>query len=151
VIAVHASGHQLDEIVRALRAARVQAEIVVAGRGVDERALAELGRTTPVYAASAWHRADVPDLAVALERGTGGSADAVTALGYDLAALLVDACRKDLLADLPPAPAERGLVVRRAASGRSTVVARRDVPAEAPDLSMVDEGALAPASKPTAG
>ncbi len=72
VIAVHATGHQLDEIVGALRDARVPGEIVVVGRGVDERDLTELGRRGPVYAASAWHRSDVPDLVVTLERGTGG-------------------------------------------------------------------------------
>ncbi len=117
VIAVHATGHQLHEIVRALRAARVPAEIVVAGRGVDERTLAELGRGGPLYAASAWHRADVPDLVVTLERGTGERADAVTALGYDVAGALVDACRREALPDLGTKPADRGLVVRRAARG----------------------------------
>jgi hypothetical protein len=137
VIAVHATGHQLHEIVRALRAARVPAEIVVAGRGVDERTLAELGRGGPLYAASAWHRADVPDLAVILERGTGERADAVTALGYDVAGALVDACRREVLPDLGTTPADRGLVVRRAAGGRTIVVARREVPAEVPDLDAV--------------
>jgi len=136
VIAVHATGHQLHEIVRALRAARVPAEIVVAGRGVDEGTLAELGRGGPLYAASAWHRADEPDLVLALERGTGERADAVTALGYDVAGALVDACRRDVLPHLASVSEERGLVVRRAASGRTTVVARRDVPAE-PDLDAV--------------
>ncbi len=137
VVAVHATGHQLNEIVRALRAARLPAEIVVAGRGVDERTLAELGRGGPLYAATAWHRADVPDLVVALERGTGERAEAVTALGYDVAGVLVDACRRDVLPDLTTVPAERGLVVRRATAGRTSVVARRDVPAEVPDLDTV--------------
>ena len=142
VIAVHAAGHQLHEILRALRAARVPAELVVAGRGVDERTLAELGRGGPLYAASAWHRADVPDLAITLERGTGERADAVTALGYDVAGALVDACRREVLPDLGTTPADRGLVVRRAAGGRTIVVARREVPAEVPDLDAV---AAAPA------
>jgi hypothetical protein len=137
VIAVHAAGHQLHEIVRALRAARVPAEIVVAGRGVDERTLAELSRGGPLYAASAWHRADVPDLVVVLERGTGERADAVTALGYELAGALVDACRREVLPDLSTEPAARGLVVRRAASGRISAVARREAPAEVPDLDAV--------------
>ena len=134
VVAVHATGHQLDEIIRALRAARVPAEIVVAGRGVDERTLTELARRGPLYAATAWHRADVPDLVVALERGTGERADAVSALGYDVAGVLVEACRSDALPDLTTGPAERGLVVRRATAGRTSVVARRDVPPEVPDL-----------------
>jgi hypothetical protein len=137
VIAVHATGHQLLEIVRALRAARVPAEIVVAGRGVDERTLAELGRGGPLYAASAWHGADAPELVATLERGTGERADGACVLGYDVAATLVDACRRDLRLDLAASPADRPLVVRRAAAGRSTVVARRDVPAEVPDLDAV--------------
>ena len=137
VIAVHATGHQLHEIVRALRAARVPAEIVVAGRGVDERTLVELGRGGPLYAASAWHRADVPDLVVALERGTGARADAVTALGYDVAGAARRRRASRRLADLRHRPGRAGLVVRRAASGRTSVVARRDVPAEVPDLDAV--------------
>jgi hypothetical protein len=134
VIAVHATGHQLHDIVCSLRAARVPAEIVLAGRGLDERTLTELGRAGPLYAASAWHRADVPELVVALERGTDELADAAAVLGYDVAAALVDACRRDVRPGLATIPAARRLVVRRAASGRSTVVARRDPPAHVPDL-----------------
>jgi len=137
VIAVHATGHQLQEIVRELRAARVPAEIVVAGRGVDERTLAELGRGGPLYAASAWHRPDAPDLSVSLELGTGEQPDAVTALGHEIAGTLIEACRRDGLFDLDAAPADRPLVVRRAANGRSSIVARRDVPAVLPDLDAV--------------
>ena len=136
VIAVHATGHQLDEIVGALRDARVPGEIVVVGRGVDERDLAELGRRGPVYAASAWHRSDVPDVVVTLERGTAGRADAVTALGYDIAGLLVDASRHER--DLTAQDQDGGLVVRRAASGRATVVGRRAMPAEVPDLAAAE-------------
>ena len=136
VIAVHATGHQLDEIVGALRDARVPGEIVVVGRGVDERDLTELGRRGAVYAASAWHRGDVPDLVVALERGTGARADAVTALGYDVAGLLVEASRRE--ADLIAPDRDCGLVVRRAASGRTTVVGRRPTPAEVPDLAAAE-------------
>ena len=136
VIAVHATGHQLHEIVGALHAARVPADIVVVGRGVDERTLVDLGRRGPVYAASAWHRTDVPDLVVTLERGTGARADAVTALGYDVAGLLVDAARHD--GDLCATDQDGGLVVRRAASGRSTVVARRATPVDAPDLAAAE-------------
>jgi len=136
VIAVHATGHQLHEIVGALHAARVPADIVVVGRGVDERTLVDLGRRGPVYAASAWHRTDVPDLVVTLERGTGARADAVTALGYEVAGLLVDAARHD--GDLCATDQDGGLVVRRAASGRSTVVARRATPVDAPDLAAAE-------------
>ena len=57
-----------------------------------------------------------------------------TALGYDVAGVLVEACRSDALPDLTTGPAERGLVVRRATAGRTSVVARRDVPPEVPDL-----------------
>ena len=117
VIAVHATGHQLDEIVGALRDARVPGEIVVVGRGVDERDLAELGRRGAVYAASAWHRSDVPDVVVTLERGTGGRADAVTALGYDVAGLLVDASRH-----------ERDLTARTRTAGWSSVAPRPVAP-----------------------
>ena len=135
-IAVHATGHQLHEIVGALHAARVPADIVVVGRGVDERTLVDLGAAGPVYAASAWHRTDVPDLVVTLERGTGERADAVTALGYDVAGLLVDAARHD--GDLCATDQDGGLVVRRAASGRSRVVARRAAPVDAPDLAAAE-------------
>jgi hypothetical protein len=143
VIAVHATGHQLREILGALRAARVPAEIVVAGRGVDERDLAELGRGGPVYAASSWHRADLQDLALTLERGTGERPDGTVALGYDVASALVVACRDDSLAELAGtdgAGEERALVVRRAASGRISVVARSSAPADVPDLDAVAAG-----------
>jgi hypothetical protein len=136
VIAVHATGHQLNEIVGALREARVPGEIVVVGRGVDERDLTELGRHGVVYAASAWHRSDVPDLVVALERGTGERADAVTALGYDIAGLLVDSSRHE--GELTALDQDGGLVVRRAASGRVAVVGRRAAPAEVPDLAAAE-------------
>jgi hypothetical protein len=143
VVAVHATGHQLREIVEALRAARVPAEIVIAGRGVDERDLADLGRGGAVYAASTWHRADVPDLVLALQRGTGARPDATTALGYDIASRLVQACRDEALADLAspdPADEDCALVVRRAASGKVSVVARRPLPVAAPDLDAVAVG-----------
>jgi hypothetical protein len=121
VVAVHATGHQLEEIVVALQTARVQAEIVVAGRGVGEHTLTELGRRGPLYAASAWH--DRPD--------------AVAALGYDLATALVDGCRREVGLEMATAPAEPELVVRRVAAGRVSVVARPEVPVEVPDLGLV--------------
>jgi hypothetical protein len=149
VVAVHATGHQLVQLVRALRAARVQAEIVVAGRGVDEGDLVELGHGGPLYAASAWHRADFPELARRIELATGERADASAAVGHTLAGELVTACREDALADLTDVTdrtdlaglasgdggdQEPQLVVRRAASGKVAVVARRTSPAVAPDL-----------------
>ena len=137
VVAVHATGQQLREVVTALRAARVPAEIVVAGRGVDEGDFAELGRGGPLYAASSWHRADHLDLAMALERGIGSRPDVTVALGYDVASALVDARRDDALADLVTVGTEQQLVVRRTVSGRMCVVARGYAPAEAPDLDAV--------------
>ncbi len=143
VVSVHATGHQLREIIGALRAARVPAEIVVAGRGVDERDLAELGRRGPLYAAASWHRADQPAVAHLLERGTGERPDAAVVLGHEVATALVEGCRAGTLADLSsatPSPGTAALVVRRAASGRVSVVARRTAPAEAPDLETVTSG-----------
>jgi hypothetical protein len=122
VVAVHATGHQLEEIVRALRDARVQAEIVAVGRGIDEHTLVELGRRGPLYAAMAWH----------------DRADSAAALGHDVARALVDASRREVPVDLAAQPPEHELVVRRADSGRVTVVARRDVPVDVPDLDLVD-------------
>lgn len=137
VIAVHATGQRLLEIVNALRAARVPAEIVVAGRGVDERELVELGRGGPLYAVSAWHRADFPELARSLERATGERADASGAIGHTVAGELIEACREDALGDLSGGDDDLRLVVRRAASGKVAVVARRTAPAVAPDLAAV--------------
>jgi hypothetical protein len=137
VIAVHATGHQLLEIVHALRVARVQAEIVVAGRGVDDRDLVELGRGGAVYAASTWHRPDFPELSRTLERATGERADVSAATGHAVASQLADACRDGALADLTGGDDELQLVVRRAASGKVAVVARRTPPAVAPDLAAV--------------
>ena len=137
VIAVHATGHQLDEIVGALRDARVPGEIVVVGRGVDERDLTELGRRgagvrrlglaprrrpRPRRHPRARHRS-------AGRRGHRTRLRRRRAAGRRLASRAATSRAPDQ---------DGGLVVRRADSGRTTVVCRRDTPAEVPDLAAAE-------------
>ena len=149
VVAVHASGTRAVEIVRALRAARVRAELVVEGAGDDLLLARHASGPDAVHTASAWHRADAPVFAGAFRAVTGETPDDSAALGHDAAALVVEGARRlaerhlpwsslaDVLADGGLEGVHGALavddagavltpvVVKRVGGGRVAVVARR--------------------------
>jgi len=148
-VAVHATGPRVGEILRALRAARVHADVVVDGLGAEDFALAGLGRHgAGVYSASTWCRADATDFAKAYREATGRTADPFAAVGYDAATLVaagarrlggrpwrrlpevlagsrVEGSRGLLRVDARTRSVHSPVLVRRVRSGRNTVVVRR--------------------------
>ncbi len=157
-VAVHATGHRLTEVVRGLRRAGVQAEIVVDETGHDEAAGDPLGRADGLYSTSSWCRSDAADFAEAFHATTGEMADAFAAVGYDAALLVAEAARRmadgggswsalvevlagatlhgsrgPLVVDAATASATSSLRVRRSRAGRHSVVGRRTAVPVLPD------------------
>ncbi len=148
-VAVHATGARVGEILRALRAAGVRADVVVDGLGVEDFALADLGRAAgDVYSASTWCRSDAADFARNFQDATGHQADPFAAAGFDAALVLaagarrlgrrpwrklpdavagvgLDGARGRLKVDPRTREAASPVLVRRVRAGRNKVVARR--------------------------
>lgn len=152
-IAIHASGYRAVEIVRAMRAAGIEGDLVVDGLAAEDFALTDLGRGSGgIYSASSWCRSDSTAFADRFRLVSGRAADPYAAVGHDAAALIAEGARRltrqgDGWAALAEAvggltvQGSRGLMtvdpvslstttpvlVRRVRAGRNTVVARRAV------------------------